>query len=207
MKKSIIILCAAVAAIVSGCVVTSVSPYYTEKELVNEPAIAGHWLNAKNPMESWTFSQPTNFSCRLTMAVSSKATDLQTHVFKLRGQLFLDIYSLEQDYHVIPVHYLLKVDALSPVLKTSELDETWLDKYFAAHPNGIRHHFVPNNDNPDTHYLAKAGSLAAAALLLPSMAGEISSRMVLRASSIFGDFNILFAIACPKSSPAAVSLG
>ena len=42
MKRNTILLGVGIAAILTGCVVTSVSPYYTRKDLTIEPAILGN---------------------------------------------------------------------------------------------------------------------------------------------------------------------
>ena len=147
MKRNIFLMGAA-AAILTGCVVTSVCPYYTEKDLVTEPAIPGYWTNRKNPNETWKFEQTTDLAYRLTLAEPSKTTVMETHAFKLQGQLFLDIFSLEQDYHVIPAHYLLKVDQTSPTLRFSELDDAWLKSFLTNKPTAIACHMLDNPDNP-----------------------------------------------------------
>jgi hypothetical protein len=136
------------AAILAGCIVTSVSPYYTQKDLVKEPALLGRWTNVNKPEETWTLDQPTNFAMRLTIAESSKTMVVETHAFRLRGQLFLDIFSLEQDYHVIPPHYVLKLDQLTPVIKASELDDAWLKPLLKNNPATIRHEFIQDGDDP-----------------------------------------------------------
>src|ERR1051326_4923914 len=143
MKRSITLLAAA-TTILTGCVVTSVYPYYTEKDLVNEPAVLGNWTNAKNLNETWKFEQTTNVAYLLTLAEPSRTTVMETHVFRLQGQLFLDIFSLEQDYHVIPAHYLQKVDQTFPSLKFSDLDDAWLKSLLNKKPTAIAYHTLEN---------------------------------------------------------------
>ena len=140
-------LAGATAAVLTGCVVTSVCPYYSEKDLVTEPAMVGSWSNTKNPGETWKFEKWTNFAYRLTLAEPSKTTVMEAHAFKLNGQLFLDIFSLEQDYHVIPAHYLLKVEQTAPTLKFSELDDGWLKSFLTNKPTAIAFHIL-NADDP-----------------------------------------------------------
>ena len=159
MRRFAVLMSAAVT-MVAVCVVTSVCPYYTSKELIHEPAIQGRWINCKNPAETWTFDQPTNFACRLTLAEETKATVLETHAFKLNGQVFLDLFSREQDYHVIPAHYLLRVDQTAPSLKLSELDDAWLTALLTNNPAAIRHHVVQNSGNPAANRIILTASTA-----------------------------------------------
>jgi hypothetical protein len=127
-------------------VVTSVAPYYTQKDLVFEPAMVGSWVNVHNPDEYWRFAESGEPAYTLTLSEPGKTTVMSAHAFKLQGQLFLDIFSLEQDYHVIPAHYLLKVTQLGPTLRFSELSEAWLKELLAKEPAAIRHHFIVTNE-------------------------------------------------------------
>lgn len=138
-----------IAVLLTGCVVTSVCPYYTHKDVVKEPAIAGTWINQKNNQETWRFEQNLDGSYRLTMIEANKATILAVQPFKLDDQLLLDLGSLEQDFHVIPAHYLLKVTQLTPTLQMSEISHEWLRKLLAEDPKALRHHLVTLGDQPD----------------------------------------------------------
>jgi hypothetical protein len=78
-----------------------------------------------------------------------KATVLEAHLFKLQGQLFLDIASVEQDYHVIPPHHLLKVSQVTPTLRMSELNHDWLTGLVKTNPSAVRHHVIRTGDQPE----------------------------------------------------------
>ena len=149
MRKPIVFCLAAVAAILAGCVVTSVCPYYTQQDLVFEPAILGNWTSVNTPGEVWRFEQRGELAYRFTLIEPSKATVMEAHVFKLQGQSFLDISSLDRDYHVIPAHYLLRVSQFTPTLRFTELNEMWLKDLLASHPNAVRHHFVQTSDRSE----------------------------------------------------------
>jgi hypothetical protein len=148
MKTSLAVLVGALAATLAGCVVTSVCPYYTQEDLVSESAILGKWTDTKNRDEVWRFEQNDAQTYRFSLIEPSKTTVMEAHAFKLEGQLFLDIFSLEQDYHVIPAHYLLKVSQVVPTLRLAELNEAWLKSLLAKQPTALRHHFVQTGDKP-----------------------------------------------------------
>lgn len=158
MKTKLSVLLGTAAAILAGCVVTSVCPYYTQKDLVSEPAILGHWTNVKNAGETWRFEQSGYLACRLTLIESGKETVMEAYAFKLQGQLFLDIFSLEQDYHVIPAHYLLKVSQLAPTMRLSELNDVWLKQLLAKDPTALRHNFVQSGDKPADRRVVLTGN-------------------------------------------------
>lgn len=152
MKKITFGLLVAAAAILAGCVVTSVCPFYTEKDLVFEPALVGDWIKeGKNAddYEVWKFEKSAAVAYRFTLIEANKATVMEAHAFKLQGQLFLDIASIDQDIHVIPPHYLLKLSQVTPVLRMSELDHDWLKGLLEKEPNAIPHHLVRSGDQPD----------------------------------------------------------
>jgi len=109
MKKSCLMLLASAAALLAGCVVTSVCPFYTEKDLVFETTLLGNWVNPKNHDELWRFEKLPELAYRFTLLEATKADIMEARTFRLQGQLFLDIASNDQDIHFIPAHYLLKV--------------------------------------------------------------------------------------------------
>jgi hypothetical protein len=149
MKRSLFVVLGVAVTVLVGCVVTSVCPYYTQRDLVSEPAIVGNWINQNNTNELWKFEPSGELAYRFTMIEAQKATVMEAHTFKLQGQLFLDIFSLEQDIHVIPAHYLLKVSQVVPALKMSELNHEWLADLVTKDATALRHHFVRTGDNPE----------------------------------------------------------
>jgi len=154
MKRIAWVLLAAAAVWLGGCVLTSVYPYYSEKDVVFEPALAGDWLHhAKDaPDELWEFWADSGARSYSFMRVEPRNATTQimdAHLFKLQGQLFLDIATREQDYQLIPSHYLLKVSRIAPTLRVSLLDHQWFQSLLATNPAAIRHHFVKTGDKPE----------------------------------------------------------
>ena len=153
MKTCTGILLSVVAVLAAGCVVTSVCPYYTQKDLVYEPAILGNWINEKDASETWRFEKSEKMAYRFTLIEARTATVMEAHAFKLQGQLFVDIFSLEEDIHVIPAHYLLKVTQLTPVLRMSQLDPEWLKALLAKETTALRHHLIQTGEKPEDRRL------------------------------------------------------
>src|ERR1051326_91943 len=151
MKKRSFPLLVMAAAILTGFVVTSVYPFYTEKELVFEPALVGSWIKDGKGAddEVWKFEKNRDLAYRFSLIGSRKATVMEVHAFKLQGQLYLDVFSMEQDYQVIPAHCLLKVSQLTPTLRMSEFNDDWLKKLLTSDPTAIRHTFVNSGDKPE----------------------------------------------------------
>jgi hypothetical protein len=149
MKASTWVILAATAALFAGCVVTSVYPFYTQKDLVFETALLGKWVNINNEDEMWRFKNAGDLEYRVTLIDARQTTVMEAHSFKLHDILFLDMFSLEQDFHVVPAHYLLKVTQLSPTLRMSELNDEWLKALLFTEPTALKHILVGKNDKPE----------------------------------------------------------
>lgn len=151
MKRTISIGLTAAAALLAGCVVTSVCPYYTESDVVFEPALVGDWVpqGKSGSEEVWKFDKVRERTYRFTLIEDQKASVMEAQTFKLQGQLFLDVYSLDQDIRVIPPHYLMKVEGLTPTLKFTQLNNDWLRKTLEQKPGTIAYHLVKSGDNAD----------------------------------------------------------
>jgi hypothetical protein len=141
----------AAAVLLAGCVVTSVCPFYTAKDVVFEPALVGDWIAETNSAgnEIWKFDAAGDQAYRFTIIKPDTASVMEAHAFKLDGQLFLDVSSLNTDISVIPPHYLLKINQTEPTLRMSQLDHDWLKGLLAKKPGAIRHHLIKDGDKPD----------------------------------------------------------
>ena len=151
MKKRTLALLASVAAIVSGCVVTSVAPYYTEKDVVFEPGLIGNWIktadDTNSDSEVWKFEKKGASAYRFTWITSEKAMLMDAHAFKLQGQLFVDLSPVEKDWTIIPPHYLLKVSPTGSSLHMATLSHDWLKQFVAKEPASIMHQLISSESD------------------------------------------------------------
>ncbi len=149
MKRKLILGLAGVGLFVAGCVVTSVYPYYTPKDLVFEPALAGSWVSVKadeEKNETWTFEKNGDKDYLFTLAKSDETNIYSAHLFKLKDQLFMDALPTQRpDNYFIPPHYLLVVPQIKPTLKLSMMDYKWLEKLLETDPQAMRHIVVPDD--------------------------------------------------------------
>jgi hypothetical protein len=153
----------ALMTLLAGCVVTSVYPFYTAKDVVFDSALVGVWAelgstNAAN--EHWRFEKVEGQAYKLTVQDKEKATEFDTHLFKLRGRLFLDLCPRERPDNSLPLHYLLKVTRLEPALEMQVLDYDWLKQLIEKDPKAIRHIVVPQKlgENGDGLLALTAGT-------------------------------------------------
>ncbi|HLX95958.1 MAG TPA: hypothetical protein VKU37_09445 [Verrucomicrobiae bacterium] len=134
----------AVAAmlLLAGCVVTSIYPYYTEKDLVSDTALPGKWVEVgatNQPPEYVQIESLGEKGYWATIFSAHETNSLEVHLFRLKQQLFLDSFSTNRSLDFVPVHQVSKVMQIGVVLETANLNYDWLAQLLENHPNAIRH--------------------------------------------------------------------
>jgi len=136
----------AVGLLLAGCVVTSVYPYYTDKDLVFDPALLGDWKGSdKDTMafKEFTRVEPLgDKGYRATSFTEEQTNSVICHLFRLKGQLFLDTCPTNQDFNLIPVHQVSKVMRTSPDFEHATMNYKWLEELLKKNPKAIRHTLV-----------------------------------------------------------------
>ena len=126
----------------AGCVVTSVYPYYTAKDVTFEPKLLGRWTEADNTNEAnkyWEFARAGTNAYKLTIHNGDEAKEHQAHLFRLKEWTFLDAVPVAEHDDFVPPHYLLKVSQIEPMLVTTVLDYKWLGELLEKQPGALRH--------------------------------------------------------------------
>jgi hypothetical protein len=142
---------AGLALAMTGCIVTSVYPFYFEKDVAFEPALLGDWTKSQGPSEEhWKFERYGETAYLLTYTTGSdKSSVMQARIFKLRGQTFLDLFASERSddglFPTIPSHLLLRIDRTGPTLGMAALNYEWLEELVKKDPKTIRHHVIQMN--------------------------------------------------------------
>jgi hypothetical protein len=142
----------------AGCVVTSVYPFFTAKDVVVDRALVGTWADADestSPEQYWEFA-PTNGQAYALLVRGRSATNrFKAHLFELGGRRFIDAEPFERPEDFIPPHYLLQVHRLDANrLEMSSMSQKWLEKLLRAEPKAIAHHWV--DGEPGTQEEGKA---------------------------------------------------
>jgi len=157
MKSRILLLFVLALA---GCV-PSWNPFYTEKDLVFDPALVGTWrpVQAKeSSKETWAFTKSgdKNYQLQETDEEGRKAT-FKARLFKLNGHLFLDLCltKVEGDelkvnawasISLVPAHLLLMVAQVTPALKLAAMNPDWMQKHLKERPDAIAHRVVSDGN-------------------------------------------------------------
>jgi hypothetical protein len=152
------------AALLTGCVVVSVSPFYLEKDLVFEPGLVGHWRQLDDQNEHWNFEKEGTNQYRLTYTTGNETNTMQARLFKLHDQMFLDLFAADMKTEVmpppIPSHLLLRVLALKPNVQMTALNHGWLRHLLDQQPKALRHEILPTNDKPEDRPVALTAETA-----------------------------------------------
>jgi hypothetical protein len=155
-----------VGLLIAACV-PSVNPFYTDKDIVTDPALAGAWIEPGNDgPDSWTFapadgSGNPGYSLTVTENENGKRTGkFKAVLFKLGAERFLDLEPTQLDLAdtqagltksaLIPGHILLRVYQIGPELRLALTNPDWFGKYLDAHPDALAHR---REQDPDMLFL------------------------------------------------------
>jgi len=127
----------------TGCVY-SIHPLYTEKDIIFDPALIGEW-SEQDSDGIWTFTTTDNKAYNLIYAEQGKKQGkFIVHLVKLKGRLFLDIYPDTSELKdnplydfLLPLHVVMRVEQIQPVLKMAMIDGEWLSKTLESNPKSI----------------------------------------------------------------------
>ncbi len=163
MKTVKVLLSVALFIFISGCVVYSFYPLYTEKDLFPNTLLLGKWLDGDGT--EWYFEYaykgekvPENTdstSYVLTQKYEGEelqdSSEFSVHVIKLGENYFLDFYLEKFDdnfflknFHIIPVHTFAKLKVEENKLEIQWFDQEWLEDLLKK--NRIRIHHENNGD-------------------------------------------------------------
>jgi hypothetical protein len=144
----------AIAALMasSGCVVVSMSPLYTEKSAVFEPALVGAWNESAS--QQYVFSKLGENAYRIDITDRKEKSTWVGHLVRLDGVLVLDLEPSTAwaelgvpepltdvlDEWFVPLHFFSRIDQITPSsVSVSAVDEKWLKGYLKEHPAALAH--------------------------------------------------------------------
>jgi len=135
--------------LLAGCVVTSVYPYFTAKDVVVDELLVGKWADpddAAEPEKYWQFARTNGQAYSLVIHDGEESQGYLVHLFKLKGRRFIDAEPTARKDDLIPPHYLLQVHRLDASgLTLSIMDYKWLEKLVERDPSAIEHLWVDRN--------------------------------------------------------------
>jgi hypothetical protein len=130
----------------SGCIVTSVYPFYSDNALVFEPSLVGKWVN-DDGKESWTFAKQGGKAYRVEVIErkpgpagdkgETQARTYSVRLFRLGSSQFLDAFPTDAPDITIGTHLLAKMELRDGTLTVRGLDTDAVDR--AASEGGPLH--------------------------------------------------------------------
>jgi len=174
MKTRNILIAGIVTLFLSGCVVYSFYPLYTQKDLFTNDILTGEWFEEDDQEvkfsdgdSEWFFKHPfvgkkengiiDSTSYVLTMKTIEEGKEIvsqfRVHIIELGGAYFLDFY-LEDflgneeltlaSFHIVPVHTFAKLTVKPDQLIINWFNPDWMENLIKE--NKIRIHHENNGD-------------------------------------------------------------
>jgi hypothetical protein len=121
----------------AGCVVHSISPFYTPDVVIEMPDIYGQWMLRESVFKEGT-GKPWTFSKDSIIIPGDKGLPdmLSARFFKVNDTIFLDTVAAEPredvslwwTLHISPMHTVSKVVAGEDTLRIIPLNASWLEE-------------------------------------------------------------------------------
>ncbi len=133
--------------LLSGCIVQSLHPLYTDENVIFDARLIGQWAE-EDSKEIWEFSQQgeQRYKC-VVYEDEGEQSILAAHLLEIKGKMFLDFFPTELDeqggifyqLHVLPVHSFAYVKQIEPTLQIRFPSSDWLQELLEKNPDAIRH--------------------------------------------------------------------
>ena len=143
-----------VLLLLSGCIVRSLHPLYTDENVIFDARLIGQWTE-EDSKEIWEFSQQgeQRYKC-VVYEEDGEQSILTARLLEIKGKMFLDFFPTESDrqegvfyqLHILPVHSFAYVKQIEPTLQISFPSSDWLQELLEKNPDAIRHEELGEDD-------------------------------------------------------------
>lgn len=168
MKTKIIISALLILALLPGCFIKSIHPFYTDKDLVYKEELLGKWTGKDD--SNWEISRHMRKAGLAKADIPDKAYDIAysdekgtsrfiAHLFQLDKQLYIDFYPAEdaghtdlEGFHFVQAHSLAQASISNNVVTIKWYNEEWLMTLFNQNKVRIAHERTPydlDDKDPD----------------------------------------------------------
>jgi hypothetical protein len=162
MKKIALLMLSVTLLLMHGCIVKSLHPFYTEKDVIFNEELIGEWLDGDSTV--WKIERSIHITNRGidTLFLDSYVLTFGEPESIFRGTLFMldNIYYLDflpltgdlfdnafYSFHLLSTHSLAKLEFQSGnIVKISWFSETWLEELFDKNKIRISHERVTTED-------------------------------------------------------------
>jgi hypothetical protein len=166
MKKAIIFLLFAFLTLLSGCLVSSIHPFFRDKDIVFDPVMTGKWLDGDSSlwviepnMASEGFMEPESPDQKYSITYfeePDRSGKFIGTLFRINGVQYVDFYpDTDEDncvteltcWHHFPTHTLARVQFNSDSILLYWFGEEWLSDMLEENRIRIKHETVDLGNN------------------------------------------------------------
>lgn len=145
MRSLKIILALGFVLLVAGCVVSSLHPLFTDKDLAFDPTLLGTWAGVDED-DTLVFNSGEGKAYDLTYVAEGQGLKFKVHLVKLGELQFFDVYpkvGKDHDaFHLLPAHTFWRIERDGDVLHTAWLDQGWVEDKISKKEIIIPHQLV-----------------------------------------------------------------
>lgn len=130
--RNLTLLIVVTGLLVCGCLVPSLHPLFTDKDIAVRSELIGDWASEDGDA-LWLFQLEPDSSYSLAYVENNDTSWFVTHLVELRNRLFMDMYpdpndALSDAYkvHLVAAHTFSKINFDSGIVTISVLDTDWL---------------------------------------------------------------------------------
>lgn len=135
------------ALILSGCVVPSLHPLFTENDLIFDANLVGRWTSTEpNEMLEFKQTKTKDYEC-IYVDKDNKSGKFIAGLGKIRNTTYLDIYPSEPDMtenaffkaHLLPTHSFVKIELSKDSLRLCSMSPDSTNSLLKSKPNAAKH--------------------------------------------------------------------
>jgi hypothetical protein len=132
--------------LVAGCM-ASLNPVFRDEDLVFDPAMLGVWTQPDSS-DTWELSPGNGKSYWLVYTdKDGRESRFVARLANIDGTRFLDLFPEDMSpdanpfykLHLTPIHTIYLVRNIDNGVELGAMDNDWLQKYLADHPDAIEH--------------------------------------------------------------------
>jgi hypothetical protein len=156
MKKQFWLLAMVVAALVQGCIVKSLHPFYEKSDLVYKSEMINTWQDQDGNKWKINSVKEEPLAYEMVFMKDGREASFLAHLFRLDGNLYLDFKPLASDgsvndlfeMHLLPSHSVAKVVRVnSETIEIKWFDEEWLQTLFSQNRIKISHEVITEENS------------------------------------------------------------
>lgn len=171
MKRTAIFLVILACLTMSGCLVSSLHPFFKAEDKIFEKELIGNWMdgdscvwviNANKSSDQFMSPEVLDSTFNVTYYEDDETTILVGTMFELDGEKYVDfVPDPDEDhclsdmtsYHHIPVHTLARIEFKNDKVLLFWFGEEWLNKLFDENRVRIAHETVNIGSTYSRHVL------------------------------------------------------